>query len=173
MWKPKEKRLYHEKTHFCFAGAAVQPNGALAVTFAIPAGYSNNVKVFYMTNNGELQNVKATVNAAERTVTAELEHFSTYILADTATKPAPSTSSTTATTAAPTTQPTVQPTSQPTAQPTTPPTTQPTTQPATQPGAQGDNSEPTNNPGLIIAVVAVAAAALGAGAYFVIRKKKA
>lgn len=62
--------------------AAVQPNGKLAVTFAIPEGYSNNVTVFYMAKDGKLEKLNTTVNATERTATAELEHFSTYILAD-------------------------------------------------------------------------------------------
>ena len=61
---------------------AVQPNGKLAVTFAIPSGYSNNVTVFYMSANGTLEKLNTTVNAANRTATAELAHFSTYILAD-------------------------------------------------------------------------------------------
>jgi len=66
---------------------AVQPNGKLAVTFAIPNGYSNNVTVFYMAKNGALKKLNTTVNATERTATAELEHFSTYILADESSKP--------------------------------------------------------------------------------------
>ena len=62
--------------------AAVQPNGKLTVTFAIPDGYSNNVAVFYMAKDGKLEKLNTTVNTKERTATAELEHFSTYILAD-------------------------------------------------------------------------------------------
>jgi len=61
---------------------AVQPNGKLTVTFAIPAGYSTDVAVYYMDANGTLEKLTASVNAAARTVTAELEHFSTYILAE-------------------------------------------------------------------------------------------
>lgn len=60
----------------------VQPNGKLIVTFVIPDNYSDNVSVFYMDANGALEKIKSTVNTAERTVTAELEHFSTYIMAD-------------------------------------------------------------------------------------------
>ena len=66
---------------------AVQPNGKLAVTFAIPDGYSNKVAVFYMTKDGTLEKLNTTVNATERTATVELEHFSTYILADEESKP--------------------------------------------------------------------------------------
>ncbi len=66
---------------------AVQPNGKLEVTFAIPDGYSNNVTVFYMAKDGKLDKLNTTVNAKERTATVELEHFSTYILADESSKP--------------------------------------------------------------------------------------
>ena len=71
----------------CKNGAAVQPNGSLTVTFAIPEGYSNNVAVYYMDEDGILEELEAAVDAEARTVTVELEHFSTYILADKDTKP--------------------------------------------------------------------------------------
>lgn len=66
---------------------AVQPNGKLTVTFAIPDDYSDNVIVFYMAKDGTLKNLSTTVDAAERTATVQLKHFSTYILADISTKP--------------------------------------------------------------------------------------
>ncbi|MBO7737961.1 MAG: hypothetical protein J6S77_04560 [Clostridia bacterium] len=62
--------------------ATVQPNGKLAVTFDIPQGYSNNVTVFYMDKNGSLERLETTVNTSNKTATAELAHFSVYILAD-------------------------------------------------------------------------------------------
>jgi hypothetical protein len=149
-------------------GATVQPNGALAVTFAIPAGYSTNVKVYYMAKNGTLENVKATVNAADRTVTAQLSHFSTYILADADSKPVtPPTTQPTQPSIQPTTQPATQPTTEPV---TTPSTAEPTT-PSTQPNNSGNQSEPANF-GLIIAVVIVAAVIFGTAAFLVIRKAK-
>ena len=61
---------------------AVQPNGKLTVTFDIPADYSTNVAVYYMDENGKLTQLEAVVDADERTVTVELEHFSTYIVVD-------------------------------------------------------------------------------------------
>jgi hypothetical protein len=153
-------------------GATVQPNGKLVVTFAIPAGYSNNVKVYYMAKNGKLEAVTAAVNAAKRTITAELAHFSTYILVDTDSKPVvpPTTQPTTLPATQPTTQPTTELTTIPsTAAPTTP-VTQPTTLPATTPGVQnGDSTEPANV-GLIVAVVVVAAIAFGVAAFLVIKK---
>lgn len=62
--------------------AKVQPNGTLAVTFRIPDDYSNNVKILYVADDGTTEEIAATVNAGERTVVAELTHFSTYVLID-------------------------------------------------------------------------------------------
>lgn len=80
--------------------AKVQPNGKLAVTFRIPADYSNNVKILYVADDGSTEEIAATVNAGERTVVAELAHFSTYVLIDLG---ADATTTTTATTTAATT----------------------------------------------------------------------
>ena len=63
-------------------GAAVQPEGCLTVSFAIPETYSDNVVVYYMDENGKLQMLDAVVDAENRIVTVELTHFSTYILVD-------------------------------------------------------------------------------------------
>lgn len=70
---------------------AVQPSGKLTVTFAIPQGYSDNVKVYYMAADGTLEELSSTVDARNRTVSVQLEHFSTYILAEVkqAAEPAP------------------------------------------------------------------------------------
>lgn len=62
--------------------AAVQPNGKLAVTFAIPEGYSEKVQVYYMAPDGALEKLSGTVDPVARVVKVELEHFSTYILVD-------------------------------------------------------------------------------------------
>ena len=62
--------------------AKVQPSGKLAVTFRIPEDYSNNVKILYVADDGTTEEIAATVNAGERTVVAELTHFSTYVLVD-------------------------------------------------------------------------------------------
>jgi hypothetical protein len=66
---------------------AVQPDGKLVVVFALPDGYSDDVTVYYMKPDGTLEALQGTVNSSDRTVAVELEHFSTYILADNATKP--------------------------------------------------------------------------------------
>ena len=69
-------------------GVDVQPDGKLTVTFAIPAGYSVNVVMYYMNDNGQLEQLEATVDADARTITVEVAHFSTYILADKDSAPA-------------------------------------------------------------------------------------
>ncbi len=68
-------------------GVQVQPSGKLAVTIAIPESYSNNVVVYYMDENGKLEKLESRVDVDARTVTVELTHFSTYILADADTAP--------------------------------------------------------------------------------------
>lgn len=61
---------------------SVQPEGKLTVTFAIPDGYSVNVTVYFMAKDGKLEPLNTTVDVSARTATAELEHFSTYIVVD-------------------------------------------------------------------------------------------
>lgn len=78
--------------------AKVQPNGKLAVTFRIPEDYSNNVKVLYVADDGTAEEIAATVNASERTIVAELAHFSTYVLIDLGANATTTTTDTTTTT---------------------------------------------------------------------------
>ena len=78
--------------------AKVQPNGKLTVTFRIPDGYSNTVKVLYVADDGAIEDLAATVNPSERTVVAELSHFSTYVLVDMTDAPASRTSAAPSTT---------------------------------------------------------------------------
>ena len=68
----------------------VQPNGTFTITFAIPEGYSEKLAVYYMAADGTLELLEVAVDAENRTVTVELTHFSTYILADLDTQPEPS-----------------------------------------------------------------------------------
>ncbi len=62
--------------------AVVQPDGVVRITFAVPEGYSENVAVYYIAEDGSTQAVKSVYNADNKTITAELEHFSTYALVD-------------------------------------------------------------------------------------------
>ena len=66
---------------------AVQPDGKLTVTFAIPADYSTNAAVYYMDAKGKLTKLAGVVDEVTCTITVELEHFSTYILVDQDTAP--------------------------------------------------------------------------------------
>lgn len=174
--------------------SAVQPNGKLAVTFAIPEGYSTNVAVYYMAKNGTLEKLQASVNTADRTVTAELEHFSTYIVSDESTKPEPQPQPTDGpqpTDAPDTPDPTDAPdvpdptgdpnvpdptddpnapdptgTPDPTGEPDSP---DPTTAPETTP--QPDDGDAPDYTGVIIAVVAVVVIAGGVAVFLVMKKK--
>ena len=66
-------------------GKAVQPGGALSVTFDIPKNLSaSNLKMFYVSEDGKYEEVKITVDTKAGTVTANLTHFSTYVLANVA-----------------------------------------------------------------------------------------
>lgn len=169
---------------------AVQPNGKLAVTFAIPEGYSDNVAVYYMAQNGTLEKLSATVNAADRTVTAQLEHFSTYILADESSKPEQKPQeSTPPETEPPATEPPVTEPAQTEPSETAPTQTEPaqtepsqsapaettpveTTPVGTNPAGQGGEADQPDLTGVIVAVVAIVIIAAGVAVFVVTRKKK-
>ena len=65
-------------------GKPVQPSGKVQMTFAIPENLSvDNLKLFYVSDDGKtVEEIAITVNKDARTVTANLEHFSTYVLAN-------------------------------------------------------------------------------------------
>jgi hypothetical protein len=93
------------------AGEAIQPSEAITVSFDLPDTYSTDVSLYYMTEDGKLEQQNVTVDPETRTVTAQLTHFSHYILCDNATKPVPPT--TVPSTPAPTQEPTQEPTTVP------------------------------------------------------------
>ena len=65
-------------------GDAVQPNGKVTVTFAIPPTLSvENLKLYYVAEDGTKEEIAITVNAEAKTATAELTHFSLYVLCNT------------------------------------------------------------------------------------------
>lgn len=69
-------------------GETVQPNGKVKVTMDIPATLSaDGLKMFYVSDKGEKEEIKITVDKKNKTITAELEHFSTYVLANVSTSP--------------------------------------------------------------------------------------
>lgn len=135
-------------------GASVQPNGKLTVTFALPEGYSENSTVYYMAEDGSLEELKTTVDTSNKTVTAELEHFSTYILVDKDTKsedtsPIPST-------------PDVTPDATPDITKDVPDTQAPSS----------PSNDKENGPVALICIIIGAVLVIGFGVFFIIRKKK-
>lgn len=70
---------------------AVQPNGNVKVTFDVPDDFSDNVSLYYVSDSGETEKIESAFNKETRTLTAELKHFSVYVLADEETKPADNT----------------------------------------------------------------------------------
>lgn len=60
-------------------GLEVQPTKAVKVTFNIPEGLSaDNLKMFYISDDGKKEEIKITVDKVNNKVTAELNHFSVY-----------------------------------------------------------------------------------------------
>ena len=58
----------------------------MTVVFDIPEEFSDNLSFYYMDADGSLEKQECTVDKASRTLTAELVHFSTYVIADEDTK---------------------------------------------------------------------------------------
>ncbi len=61
---------------------SVQPNGKVYVTFGVPGDYDGEIVVYYVDTDGNKSEVPSVYNQAEQTVTAELTHFSTYVVAN-------------------------------------------------------------------------------------------
>ena len=59
-------------------GAEVQPNGEVTVTFNIPDGYGTGVAVFYISDEGTYEKLESIVSEDGKTVSAKLNHFSSY-----------------------------------------------------------------------------------------------
>lgn len=60
-------------------GLEVQPTKAVKVTFNIPEGLSaDNLKMFYISEDGKKEEIKITVDKVNNKVTAKLNHFSVY-----------------------------------------------------------------------------------------------
>ncbi len=64
-------------------GAAVQPDGTVKGTFAIPAEYDlDKVAVLYVSPDGKTETIASTIDRANGKIVAELRHFSTYVVAE-------------------------------------------------------------------------------------------
>ena len=66
----------------------VQPDGTLTMTFAIPEGYSDDVAVYYIAEDGTLTELTTEVDTDAGTVTVELTCCCTCIVADRNSAPA-------------------------------------------------------------------------------------
>lgn len=79
----KDGKIQAFEINATLSGAAVQPNGKVKVTIYL-ADYltAENLKMYYIAEDGTREEIKITVTG--RTVTAELEHFSTYALCNVA-----------------------------------------------------------------------------------------
>ena len=66
--------------------AAVQPTEAVKLTITIPDGYSKNLALYRLEENGQMTILETRTEVAG-TLTVDLNHFSIYILADLDTKP--------------------------------------------------------------------------------------
>ena len=62
-------------------GASVQPNGKVKVSFPIPEEYNekeHKLLLYYVSIDGKAELISSKIDGA--TLTAELEHFSTYVV---------------------------------------------------------------------------------------------
>ena len=63
--------------------ASAQPNGKVQVTFAIPQGFDpSKLVLFHITDDGTTQLLESVLDADNGTITAELQHFSLYAVAE-------------------------------------------------------------------------------------------
>lgn len=63
----------------------IQPIGKLIVTFSVPDGYNmDKLLVLYVDDEGKVDRLSANVDKTERTITVELTHLSTYLVAEAA-----------------------------------------------------------------------------------------
>jgi len=61
---------------------AVQPNGDVKITFTVPEGFSDNVGVYYLPEDGDAEALESAYDADSNTITAIFTHFSRYALVD-------------------------------------------------------------------------------------------
>ena len=66
----------------------VQPNGKVKVIFEIPENFDPAKTVlYYVGEDGKYENIPLTISGDKKTATAELTHFSTYVLSETVDSP--------------------------------------------------------------------------------------
>ena len=66
----------------------VQPNGKVKVIFDIPENFDPAKTVlYYVGEDGKYEKISLTISSDKKTATAELTHFSTYVLSETVSSP--------------------------------------------------------------------------------------
>ena len=61
----------------------VQPNGKVKVVFNIPENFDPAKTVlYYVSEDGNYEKIPLTISSDKKTATAELTHFSTYVLSE-------------------------------------------------------------------------------------------
>ncbi len=81
--KLAQKFVAYEITAITENDAAVQPDGTVKATFAIPAAYDlDKVAVLYVSPDGKTETIPSTVDRVNGQIIAELSHFSTYVVAE-------------------------------------------------------------------------------------------
>ncbi len=68
-------------------GAQVEPNGTVKAKFPIPAGFSTNLALYYLSEDGQKEFVHGVISEDGKSLEVELRHLSTYALCDLDAKP--------------------------------------------------------------------------------------
>ena len=62
---------------------AVQPNGTVTAVFSIPEGYEiTKLAVIHISDDGKTEELHSIVDKKTHTITAEISHFSTFVVAE-------------------------------------------------------------------------------------------
>lgn len=65
------------------SGKKIQPDGEVTVTFSVPEKYNiKSTELFYISDSGKAERISTVKDEKNRTLTAKLTHFSTYVLAE-------------------------------------------------------------------------------------------
>ena len=65
------------------AGKKTQPDGEVTVIFSVPEKYNiKSTELFYISDSGKAERISTVKDEKNRTLTAKLTHFSTYVLAE-------------------------------------------------------------------------------------------
>ena len=63
-------------------GVQVQPDGKIKASFPIPEGFSQNLGLYYVSDDGQMEFIPGVVSQDGKCLEVELSHFSYYVLCD-------------------------------------------------------------------------------------------